>query len=134
MTVLVRRFLADYARTPTNLLLLAVVPVVFVILAAGTLSDAARLLGGAGGGSAIATVTAGWAAGLLAAVAMYFQVSSARDTDRRLVLAGLGRGQTGRRPAGHRGLPGHPGHRRRPDRTASADIHRATGARGGSEP
>ena len=93
MTVLVRRFLADYARTPTNLLLLAVVPVVFVILAAGTLSDAARVLGGAGGGSAIATVTAGWAAGLLAAVAMYFQVSSARDTDRRLVLAGLGRGQ-----------------------------------------
>ena len=51
MTVLVRRFLADYARTPTNLLLLAVVPVVFVILAAGTLSDAARVLGGAGGGS-----------------------------------------------------------------------------------
>ena len=93
MTVLVRRFVADYARTPANLLLLAVVPVVFVILAAGTLSDAARVLGGAGGGSAIATVTAGWAAGLLAAVAMYFQVSSARDTDRRLVLAGLGRGQ-----------------------------------------
>ena len=91
MTVLVRRFLADYARIPANLLLLAVVPVVFVILAAGTLSDAAKLLGGAGGGAAIATVTAGWAAGLLAAVAMYFQVSSARDTDRRLVLAGLAR-------------------------------------------
>ena len=37
-------------------------------------------------------MTAGWAAGL-AAVAMYFQVSSARDTDRRLVLAGLPRSQ-----------------------------------------
>ena len=93
MTLLVRRFLIDYARTPANLLMLAVIPVVFVIVAADSMSDAARLLGGASSGSGIATVTAGWAAGFLAAVAMYFQVSSARDTDRRLVLAGLPRSQ-----------------------------------------
>lgn len=93
MTMLVRRFLADYARTAANLLLLVLIPVVFVVVAADAMSDAARLLGGAGGGSGIATVTAGWAAGFLAAVAMYFQVSSARDTDRRLVLAGLARSQ-----------------------------------------
>ena len=93
MTALVRRFMADYARTGANLLLLALIPVVFVIVAADAMSDAARLLGGAGGGSGIATVTAGWAAGFLAAVAMYFQVSTARDTDRRLVLAGLPRSQ-----------------------------------------
>lgn len=93
MTLLARRFLIDYARTPANLLMLAVIPVVFVIAAADTLSDAARLLGGASSGSGIATVTAGWAAGFLAAIAMYFQVSSARDTDRRLVLAGLPRSQ-----------------------------------------
>ena len=35
MTLLVRRFLADYARTPANLLMLAVIPVVFVIVARG---------------------------------------------------------------------------------------------------
>src|SRR6266511_2562681 len=55
----VRRFLADYARNPVNLLVL------------------------------VQAVTAGWAAGFVAAIAMYFQVAAARDTDRRLVIAGL---------------------------------------------
>jgi len=85
----VRRFLADYARNPVNLLVLVLVPVVFVVVAAGSMADAARLLGGAGGGPAVETATAGWAAGFLAGIAMYFQVSAARDTDRRLVIAGL---------------------------------------------
>jgi ABC-2 family transporter protein len=85
----VRRFLADYARNPVNLLVLVLVPLVFVVVAAGSLADAAQLLGGAGGGPAVETTTAGWAAGFLAGVAMYFQVSTARDTDRRLVIAGL---------------------------------------------
>ena len=89
--LLVRRFLADYARNGPNLVLLAVVPIVFVVVAAPPMADAARLLGGTGGGPAVETVTAGWAAALLTAVAMYFQVSSARTTDRRLVLAGLAR-------------------------------------------
>ena len=35
--VLVRRFLADYVRNPVNLLLLAVVPTVFVVVAGGAL-------------------------------------------------------------------------------------------------
>src|SRR6266511_4420144 len=52
----VRRFLADYARNPVNLLVLVLVPLVFVFVAA---------------------------------IAMYFQVAAARDTDRRLVIAGL---------------------------------------------
>jgi ABC-2 family transporter protein len=85
----VRRFLADYARNRVNLLVLVLVPLVFVVVAAGSLADAAQLLGGAGGGPAVETTTAGWAAGFLAGVAMYFQVSAARDTDRRLVIAGL---------------------------------------------
>jgi ABC-type Mn2+/Zn2+ transport system ATPase subunit len=85
----VRRFLSDYARNPVNLLLLVVVPVVFVVVAGGALADSARLLGGAGGGPAVETATAGWAAGFLAATAMYFQVSAAREADRRLVIAGL---------------------------------------------
>jgi hypothetical protein len=87
--VVTRRFLDDYARNPANLLLLVVVPVVFVVVAADSLADAATLLGGVGGGPPIETVTAGWTAGFLAAIAMYFQVSAARETDRRLVQSGL---------------------------------------------
>src|SRR6266545_3788182 len=83
----VRRFLADYARNPVNLLVLVLVPLVFVIVAAGSLADAAKLLGGASGGVRVQTVTAGWAAGFVAAIAMYFQVAAARDTDRRLAVS-----------------------------------------------
>ncbi|WP_137990793.1 ABC transporter permease [Streptomyces vilmorinianum] len=84
----VRRFLAEAARTPVNLLVLVLVPVVFVVVAARPLADAAELLGGTGG-PAVQTATAGWAAGFIAAIAMYFQMRAARAADRRLVLAGL---------------------------------------------
>jgi hypothetical protein len=87
-TVFVRRFLADYARNPVNLLLLVVIPVVFVVVAAGSLVDAAKLFG-SGNAAAVATATAGWAAGFIAGIAMYFQTSAARDADRGLVIAGL---------------------------------------------
>ncbi len=73
----------------SNLLLLVVVPVVFVVVAAGSLSDAADLLGGASRGEQVPTATAGWAVAFLAGTAMYFQTSSARDADRRLVIAAL---------------------------------------------
>jgi len=58
-----------------------------VVVAAGPMADAAKLLGGMG--VAVQTATAGWAAAFLAGVAMYFQTRSARATDRRVVLAGL---------------------------------------------
>jgi hypothetical protein len=89
MTVLVfvRRFLTDYARNPVNVLLLVVVPVVFVVVVAASLADFAKLLGGTG--SAVPTVTAGWAAAFLAGIAMYFQIAATRDTDRRVVIAGF---------------------------------------------
>ncbi|MER5204233.1 ABC transporter permease [Streptomyces sp. NPDC002825] len=86
--LLVRRFLRDAARTPVNLLVLVLVPVVFVVVASRPLADAAELLGGVGG-PPVETATAGWAAGFIAGVAMYFQVRGARAADRRLVLAGL---------------------------------------------
>jgi hypothetical protein len=86
--VFVRRFLGDYVRNPVNLLLLAVVPVVFVVVVAATMADAAFLLGGPGG-PAVETATAGWAAAFLAGIAMYFQTSATRDVDRRVVIAGL---------------------------------------------
>jgi hypothetical protein len=84
-----RRFLADYARNPVNLLFLVLVPMVFVVVAAGSLADAARLLGGPASAAAVPTVTAGWAAAFLSGLAMYFQTAAARDTDHRLVIAGL---------------------------------------------
>lgn len=84
-----RRFLADYARNPVNVLLLVLVPIVFVVVAAGSLADAAKVLGGAGEGAGVEAGTAGWAAGFLAGIAMYFQVSAAREADRGLVIAGL---------------------------------------------
>lgn len=84
----VRRFLADYTRNPVNLLVLALVPVVFVVVAAGPMAKAAKLLAG-GEGLSVQTATAGWAAGFLAGVAMYFQTRAARAADHRLVLAGL---------------------------------------------
>lgn len=87
-TRFVRRFLADYVRNPVNLLLLVVVPTVFVVVVAGSMADAAKLLGGVGG-PAVETAAAGWAAAFLAGIAMYFQTAATRTTDRRVVIAGL---------------------------------------------
>ena len=86
--VFVRRFLTDYARNPVNLLLLAVIPTVFVVVAGGAIADFATLLGGPDG-PAVQVATAGWAAGFLAGVAMYFQTATTRETDRRVIIAGL---------------------------------------------
>jgi hypothetical protein len=86
--VFIRRFLADYIRNPVNLLLLVVVPTVFVIVASGALAKSAKLLGGPGA-PAVQTATAGWAAAYIAGIAMYFQIAATRDTDRRVVIAGL---------------------------------------------
>jgi hypothetical protein len=87
IAVLTRRFLVEYIRNPVNLLVLVLIPVVFVLVAAEPMADAAELLGGTG--NAVETATTGWAAAFLAALAMYFQTRQARSADRRLVLAGL---------------------------------------------
>lgn len=86
--VFVQRFLNDYARNPVNLLLLIVVPTIFVLVVSGELASFAKLLGGPEG-PAIELATAGWAAGFIAGTAMYFQTATTRDTDRRVVIAGL---------------------------------------------
>ena len=92
--LLVRRFLADYARNPVNLLMLVLVPVAFVAVAAGSIAQIGKLLSGTTApGSAVQTVTAGWAAAFIAAIAAYFQIRAARAADRRLVLAGLPAGR-----------------------------------------
>jgi hypothetical protein len=92
--LLVRRFLTDYARNPVNLLMLVLVPAVFVLGAAGSLTQLARLLSGTvAPGAALPVVSAGWAAAFIAAIAAYFQVRGACAADRRLVQAGLPAGQ-----------------------------------------
>lgn len=87
IAVLTRRFLVEYGRNPVNLLVLVLIPVVFVLVAAEPMADAAKLLGGTG--RAVETATTGWAAAFLAALAMYFQTRQAHSADRRLVIAGL---------------------------------------------
>lgn len=86
--LLTRSFIADYVRNPVNLIVLVLVPLVFVMVAARSLADAMELLGGDLGPS-LETTTAGWAAGFLSSLAMYFQIRSARVADKRMLLAGL---------------------------------------------
>lgn len=86
--LLARRGLAEYTRRPLNLVLLAIVPVVFVTLSAGALRDFADILGGTGSLGAVEAASAGWAAAILAAIAGFFHVSGSRAADRRLVTAG----------------------------------------------
>ncbi|MFN8034109.1 MAG: ABC transporter permease [Mycobacterium sp.] len=87
--LLARRFAADYTRNGVNALVLVLVPGTFVVVAAGSLGDAATRLGG--NAAAVATVTAGWAAGFVSAVGMYFLVAGNRQPDRRLLISGLPR-------------------------------------------
>ncbi|MDZ4269897.1 MAG: ABC transporter permease [Mycobacterium sp.] len=88
MLLLTRSFVADYVRNPVNLIVLVLVPLVFVMVAARSLADTMELLGG-NLGPALETTTAGWAAGFLSSLAMYFQIRSARAADKRMLLAGL---------------------------------------------
>jgi hypothetical protein len=81
------RYLIDYARRPLNLLLLAVVPLIFVTLSAGAIADFAQLLGGSASPGQLEAATAGWAAAFLAGVAGFFHVASSRGADRRLAIA-----------------------------------------------
>lgn len=92
MTVLLfaRKYFVDYARSPLNVVLLVVVPLVFVTIAAGAIAQFAEILGSEAAAPALEATTAGWAAGFLAAIAAYFQVSGSRAADRRLAEAGAG--------------------------------------------
>src|SRR6266498_654970 len=87
--VFVRRFLADYARNPVNLLMLVVVPAVFVVAAAGYLVDAAKLLSDAPAeASSVATATAGLALALLVSVValVALQLRTGIDQPARVIV------------------------------------------------
>lgn len=85
-----RKYLAEYARRPLNLVLLAAVPVLFVTLSAGAIADFAEVLGGTADLGTIEAATAGWAASLLAGISGFFHVTGSRAADRRLAAAGAG--------------------------------------------
>ena len=83
-------FAREPLRAPFTLALLVVVPALFVIAAAGALSDFATALGGSLQADAAVALSAGWAAAFLSGALGFFQAASARGADRRLALAGLG--------------------------------------------
>ncbi len=58
-TQLTGRYLAEYARRPINLVLLVLVPLIFVILTAGTIADFSEALGFTGDATALVAPTAG---------------------------------------------------------------------------
>ncbi len=91
--LLTRRYLAEYARRPLNLVLLVVVPAIFVVLTAGALADFAAIVGGVDDAARLAAPTAAWAAAFLAGVAGFFHVLGSRAADRRLAAAGMGAGR-----------------------------------------
>lgn len=82
-------WLREYVRRPLNLVLLVVVPVVFVMLSAGALSDFADILAGGTNRESVELATAGWAASILAGVGAFFHVSGSRRADRRLASTGI---------------------------------------------
>lgn len=86
-------FAREHSRAPLTLVLLVCVPALFVVAAAGVLSDFAAALGGRLQGQAAAALGAGWSAAFIAGTLGFFQASSARGADRRLALAGLGPGR-----------------------------------------
>ena len=83
-------FAREQLRAPFTLALLIAIPALFVISAAGVLSDFAGALGGSLIGDASVALSAGWAAAFISGALGFFQAASSRDADRRLALAGLG--------------------------------------------
>ena len=83
-------FAREQLRAPFTLALLVAIPALFVVSAAGVLSDFASALGGALAGDAAVALSAGWAAAFISGALGFFQAASSRGADRRLALAGLG--------------------------------------------
>jgi hypothetical protein len=83
-------FAREQLRAPFTLALLVAIPALFVISAAGVLSDFASVLGGSLAGDAAVALSAGWAAAFISGALGFFQAASSRGADRRLALAELG--------------------------------------------
>lgn len=83
-------FLREHLRTHLTLVLLIAIPALFVLASASVLGEFAAALGGSVAGDSASALGAGWAAAFLAGALGFFQVSSSREADRRLALAGMG--------------------------------------------
>ena len=83
-------FLREQLRTPLAVTLLVTLPFLFVVLAGDVLGEFADALGGSLIADGATSLGAGWSAAFIAGTLGYFVVSSARDADRRLALAGFG--------------------------------------------
>jgi hypothetical protein len=83
-------FAREQLRAPFTLVLLVAIPALFVVSAAGALSDFAAALGGSLAGDSAVALSAGWAAAFISGALGFFQAASSRGADRRLALAGLG--------------------------------------------
>ena len=83
-------FAREQLRAPLTLALLVSIPALFVVAAAGALSDFASALGGDLAGDAAVALSAGWAAAFVSGALGFFQAVSSHGADRRLALAGLG--------------------------------------------
>ncbi len=86
-------FTREQLRAPFTLALLIVIPALFVVAAAGALTDFARALGGSLAGDAAVALGAGWSAAFVSGTLGFFQAVSSRGADHRLALAGLGPGR-----------------------------------------
>lgn len=83
-------FIREQLRTPLALVLLVTLPFLFVVLAGDVLGEFADALGGSLVADGATSLGAGWSAAFISGTLGYFIVSSARDADRRLALAGFG--------------------------------------------
>ncbi|HET6876696.1 MAG TPA: hypothetical protein VFH38_04150 [Jatrophihabitans sp.] len=83
-------FVRQHVRNRVTLVMLVVIPALFVVFAASALGELSKSLGGDVTGSAATSLGAGWASAFLGGILGFFQVSSSRDSDRRLSLAGMG--------------------------------------------
>lgn len=86
-------FLREHLRARLTLAMLVIIPALFVLVSSAVLGEFASALGGSVAGDAASALGAGWAAAFLAGALGFFQVSSSRDADRRLALAGMGAAQ-----------------------------------------
>jgi hypothetical protein len=88
-----RTFIREHFREPLTLALLIAIPIFFVLIFAGVVGDFAKALGGSLAAQSATAISAGWAAAFLAGTVSFFEVSSSRDADRRLAIAGIGAGR-----------------------------------------
>lgn len=86
-------FLREHLRARLTLVMLVALPALFVIVSASVLGEFAVALGGSVADDSASALGAGWAAAFLAGALGFFQVSSSREADRRLALAGMGAGR-----------------------------------------